>query len=64
MKNPITTNLIADAAGQAWQEFQEIKATDPDAIAPPSFREMVLRELLGETWNITTGEYEPENKNK
>lgn len=64
MKNPITTNLIADAAEQAWQEFQEIKATDPDAIAPPSFREMVLHELLGETWNITTGEYEPENKNK
>ena len=53
----ITPAQIAQAA-QAQTDFAAILASDPTAQAPVSFRQMILNEAHGWTWNIETGEYE------
>lgn len=56
------TQRQKDQAEEAHQEFAEILAADPTAKAPASFRQMILNEKHGWTWNPATQKYEPENK--
>lgn len=57
----ITPAQIA-AAEQARQDFADIQASDPTAQAPISFRQMILNEAHGWTWNTDTKQYELDNK--
>lgn len=57
----ITPAQIA-AAEQAEQEFAEILTDDPYFRPPASFRQLILNEERGWTWNVAAQKYEPENK--